>query len=515
MDDRLHNLCDLFVSDLREGAGLHDYDGQIQDLSPSGVTSALARIGGGAHGRHRTTSASTPLEDPHDEAHLAAFERSAQVFFGDLELHRSNPLVHIGNLDLAGYDREYAPLVERQEAKRAHLAQWPDAVDMAVQSLDRVAAPVASALLGAARGLAAGIGGIGATEEVVAAATAAHGRLVAHLEGFAANGSPDISLGAAALAELMGSVEATTVDVDKLAEQADSERDRLTLILRENCAHIEPGTDAAEVVARLLADHPDADGIISEAQAQVDEVIAFTREHELVPYNDGECIVAPAPESRRWAMAMMAWAAPEEPDAASYYWVTPPELSWPAERIEDWLQIFSRTTLPLITLHEVSPGHFAHSRALRRAPSLVRRILVSPAFVEGWAHYVEELSVELGFRAGDPRVPVGMAIEALVRVTRLAAALGVHTGSMTVEDAAARFEADAFMTPAAALSEARRATFDPTYGRYTWGKLVIRDTREKARAAWGSGYSHTRFHAALLALGSPPIGLLDTAVERG
>jgi hypothetical protein len=386
---------------------------------------------------------------------------------------------------------------------------------MAVQSLDRVAAPVATTMLGPARGLAAGIAGFGAPDDVVAAATEAQARLVAHLEGFAATGSPDIALGASALAALMGSIEATTVDIVKLAEQADSERDRLMEILRENCAKLEPGADAHDVVARLLADHPDADGVISEAQAQVDEVIAFTREHELVPYNDGECIVAPAPESRRWAMAMMAWAAPEEADAASYYWVTPPDKSWPADKIEDWLQIFSRTTLPLITLHEVSPGHFAHSRALRRAPSLVRRILVSPAFVEGWAHYVEELSVDLGFRAGDPRVPVGMAIEALVRVTRLAAALGVHAGSMTVEEAAARFEADAFMTPPAAMSEAQRATFDPTYGRYTWGKLVIRDAREKARTAWGAGYSDSRFHAALLALGAPPIGLLDTAVERG
>jgi hypothetical protein len=513
MDDRLQNLCDLYISDLREGAGLHDYDGQIQDLSPSGVKSALARIGG-APGRHRTSPSSTePLADAHDEAHL--FEKAAQVYFGDLEQHRSNPLLHIGNLDLAGYDRKYAPAAQREDAKRAHLAQWPDGVEMAIESLDRVPAPVAAALLAAAKGLAAGIDGIGASADVVAAATAAHDRLVAHLVGFAADGSPDISLGAPALAALMGSIEATTVDIDKLTDQVESERARLTEILRENCGRIEPGVDPREVITRLLADHPDADGVISEAQAQVDEVIAFTRDKGLMPYNDGECIVAPAPESRRWATAMMAWAAPEEPDAPSYYWVTPPELSWPADKIEDWLQIFSRTTLPLITLHEVSPGHFAHGRVLRRAPSLVRRILVSPAFVEGWAHYVEELAVDLGFRAGDARVPVGMAIEALVRVTRLAAALGVHTGSMTVEDAAARFESDAFMTPPGALAEARRATFDPTYGRYTWGKLVIRDTRDKARAAWGSGYTDARFHAALLSLGSPPIGLLETAVERG
>ncbi|HXL20727.1 MAG TPA: DUF885 family protein, partial [Streptosporangiaceae bacterium] len=62
---------------------------------------------------------------------------------------------------------------------------------------------------------------------------------------------------------------------------------------------------------------------------------------------------------------------------------------------------------------------------------------------------------------------------------------------------------------------ARRATFDPTYGRYTWGKLEIMALRERARAAWGSGFSLQRFHSALLELGSPPLGLLDTALQRG
>ena len=66
-----------------------------------------------------------------------------------------------------------------------------------------------------------------------------------------------------------------------------------------------------------------------------------------------------------------------------------------------------------------------------------------------------------------------------------------------------------------ALSEARRATFDPTYGRYTWGKLEIMDLREQARKHWGNGFTLLRFHTALMDLGSPPLGLLGTALDRG
>jgi uncharacterized protein (DUF885 family) len=234
-----------------------------------------------------------------------------------------------------------------------------------------------------------------------------------------------------------------------------------------------------------------------------------------MPVNDGVCLVGEAPESRRWAMAMISTNAPAEPDAPSWYWITPPDESWPAEEIEEWLEVFSATTLPAITVHEVAPGHFSHHQAVRRAAGDVRRTLFSPAFVEGWAHYAEELCVEEGFLADDPRFAVGVWLEALVRVTRLASAIGVHTLGWTVEDAARRFETDTHLQGQAALSEARRATFDPTYGRYTWGKLEILRARESARAAWGAGYSVQRFHTALMDLAAPPLGLISTAIGQG
>src|SRR5438105_5002666 len=161
------------LSEAREGAGLHEYDGRVQDLSPDGVRAGLARLGG------------APEADAGDEAHLAAFEDLLRVTFGELEEHRTNPLHHIGNLDLSVYDREYAPVEERAEARRRHLAAWPDAVDAALAALDRVPAPVAESLLPPTRGLAADLDGTGASEE---AALAAHGRLVAHLERAAAEG---------------------------------------------------------------------------------------------------------------------------------------------------------------------------------------------------------------------------------------------------------------------------------------------------------------------------------------
>ena len=123
--------------------------------------------------------------------------------------------------------------------------------------------------------------------------------------------------------------------------------------------------------------------------------------------------------------------------------------------------------------------------------------------------------MEEGFCADDPRFAIGVWLEALVRVTRLACAIGVHTEGMTVAEGARRFESDTHLAGPAALSEARRASFDPTYGRYTWGKLEIMALRDRARREWAAGFSLRRFHSALLGLGSPPLGLLESAIRQG
>ena len=457
MDDltpRLRSVCDLDVAEVREYSGRHEYDGTIQDLSAAGVRAGLARMA-------EASASGPPLGDPHDEAHLAASERATRVWLGDLEMHRCNPIVHLSGLDLACYDRNYAPRRQRDEARTRHLAAWPEAIAAAVETLDRVSAPVAGALADGIRGLPAGIPA-GTDDRVREAALAAHARLVTHIDRVAAEGDPDPALGPAALTALMSSAESTPVDLGRLAERADAERDRLTARLAESCARVDPGRPPLELARELVRDHPDADGVIAAARGWTQRAIAFTGDRDLVPYHDGECRVGLAPESRRWAMAMMSPAAPGEPDAPSWYYITPPEESWPAREIEEWLEVFSATTLPGITVHEVAPGHFSHGRAMRRLTSPVRSFVVSSAFVEGWAHYAEEMAIEEGFGADEPKIAIGVWLEALVRVTRLACAIGVHTAGMTVEQAAQRFEADTHLSGPAALSEARRATFDPT-----------------------------------------------------
>jgi hypothetical protein len=164
---RLRAIWELYMPETRELAGLHEFDGQVQDLSPAGVETLLTSLGRG----EREPNA-------HDESHLSAAEAGARTAFSLAEIHRWNPLVHLANLDLACYDRDYASADERAAAKAAHLCRWPEAIDGAIESLDSVPAPVAAALLPAVRGLGENLEAVAADSATLESGRTCLGRLM-------------------------------------------------------------------------------------------------------------------------------------------------------------------------------------------------------------------------------------------------------------------------------------------------------------------------------------------------
>ena len=154
MDDltpRLRSVCDLDVAEMREYSGRHEYDGRVQDLSPDGVRAGLARLA-------QAAADGPPLDDPHDEAHLAAFAGRGPGLPrrpGDAPAQPDPAPGQPG----PGLLRPGLRPGRRSgtQARSRHLAAWPEAIDAALESLDQLSAPVADALADGIRGLAAGI----------------------------------------------------------------------------------------------------------------------------------------------------------------------------------------------------------------------------------------------------------------------------------------------------------------------------------------------------------------------
>jgi uncharacterized protein (DUF885 family) len=266
--------------------------------------------------------------------------------------------------------------------------------------------------------------------------------------------------------------------------------------------------DPVEAWRAAKEQHPAPGTLVDVAREQLDELLVFLRRQAIVTLPESEpVVVAPSPEFYRWAFASMWTPGPFETKASrAYYYLTDALPSWAPDKQEEHLRDFNLPTLWNISIHEVYPGHFVHYQYLRSVTSKVRKstFFAPMSFVEGWAHYCEQMMVEAGFRKGDHAFRLGQLAEALVRLARVVVGIRLHCEDLSVEQGMRFFRDEAFLEEATARREAERGTFDPGYVTYSIGKLMMLKLRQDFKEQEESKYSLRAFHDAVLAGGSAP-----------
>ena len=196
----------------------------------------------------------------------------------------------------------------------------------------------------------------------------------------------------------------------------------------------------------------------------------------------------------------------------AFYYVTPPDPQWDARRREEHLGFFNRYALPIISIHEAFPGHYYQLLAARRSGSRVRAALGSASFVEGWAHYCEQMMLDEGFGGNNPKFRLAQLNLALLRLCRYLVGLQMHTQGMSYEDGVEFFIREGYQARVNAEREARRGTQDPTYLVYTLGKMEILKLREEWQRQLGASFRLGEFHDRLLSYGMPPVKIVRMAL---
>jgi uncharacterized protein (DUF885 family) len=258
--------------------------------------------------------------------------------------------------------------------------------------------------------------------------------------------------------------------------------------------------------------HPQPGQLLSTAREQLGELQTFLQRNSIVSLPDDATVeVAPTPDFFRWSFASMWTPGPFETRAQrAMYYLTDVDPSWPEEKQIEHLRDFNIPTLWNISIHEVFPGHYLHYQHLRKVESKVRRsTFFAPAsYIEGWAHYCEQMMLEAGFGKKDHALKLGQLAESLVRLARFIVGIRLHTEDWSVEQGVRFFRDEAFLEESSARREAERGTFDPTYLVYTAGKLAMLKLREDWQHEQGGKPSLRAFHDALLAQGSAPFWAL-------
>ncbi len=307
-----------------------------------------------------------------------------------------------------------------------------------------------------------------------------------------------------------------------LSDRVDTPLDRLWDIgmtdLKRNQAALAQATQAfhpeinmVTVLQEVHRNHPPADRLFTAMDAHLQEARRFVEDHHLatLPTPGLPKVVEMPPFLRATCQARMNTAGPFEARTDSYLYLTSPDHSWSAEKVDQYMGYFNPGKLGTLSVHESFPGHFAADSWLRRVPSTTRRLCMSGTYIEGWAHYAEQMMVEEGFGNTDPRHRIGQLEDAILRDTRLMVAIGLHARGLGLEEAQALFVFEAHLPAVVADMEVRRASETPIdVMTYTIGKLQFLKLREDLRKKQGASFDLRRFHDAALGAGILPLKLL-------
>jgi uncharacterized protein (DUF885 family) len=515
--DRL--LDELLADDPASGRslGLHQFDGKVAPVSAAAIRARVARM---TQARADLAAVDKPALGDDDRLDLALLAAKVdQVLFQlvDLEEWRHRPQFYEDLFTVNGYlDRDYAPVAERAARLLAHeeaaLAEVPHLRENLVSPLSRA---VVETTLKNFKGFAdylrsdvpKQLKGVGTAEfqeklakvnEELARAAAA---LAEHLEKVElAKGDQSHVLGAERYKKLLRVQEGLELPLSELKKMGEED------LARNRKAY------EALLAKKVKPKRVKQEVLFEEAGKLTEAARRFVIEKHLVTIpTEDKAVVKETPQFMRWNAAFLeAPGAFETKAITAFYYITKPDPKWSRKEQEDYLP--AHGVLLATTIHEVYPGHFLQRQWEKRAPTRVQRVLGSYSFVEGWAHYGEQMMIEEGFGAADPESHLGQLSDALLRNCRVVVSLGVHTEGMTLAQAEKRFVDECHQDKAGAHQEAARATFDPGYFAYTLGKIQILALRDEAKKKLGARFDLRRFHDALLGHGTPPVPLLRERV---
>jgi uncharacterized protein (DUF885 family) len=324
------------------------------------------------------------------------------------------------------------------------------------------------------------------------------------------------ALGESLFLEMLKATERVEVSLTQLRDIGRADLERNTAGLQAACAQYAPGATLSACIERLRADKPQGP-VLEAARAQLTMLRQFIVAHDIVSIPGDEVPqVAQAPPYNRANFAYIIIPGPYEKRAAYVYNIAPPDPSWTARERDEYLP--GKARLLYTSVHEVWPGHFLQFLHANRNPSKIAALWVGYAYAEGWAHYCEEMMWEEGLGNADPEQHLGQLTDALLRDVRFLSAVGLHTGTMTVEESERMFRESAYQDPGSARQQAARGTYDPQYLKYTLGKLMIRKlrtdwvARQPAAASGDPRRFWHDFHEKFLSYGGPPIPMVRAAM---
>ena len=507
--------------------GVHTHDDLLEDLSRHGVDSEVHALSGYLRRLDEINREALTGVERLEHRMLTSHLQSRMFELEDVRTWERNPQ-HYSDILASSLAAQalftYAPATERARRVLSKLRQTPRLIQAARDNIKDAPGIFVKVGIETMRGALKFIDEelprafadlddlhlLGDVADAQTEAARAVGAYIEYLEEMAPKARGSFRLGRERFEQKLRLDEGISIPVDRLLAIATRELQETQAAFKALAGRMNGG-DPLETWARTKAEHPAPGKLVDVGREQLEELATFLERQSIISLPAGEEItVAPTPDFYRWSFASMWTPGPfETKPTRAYYYLTDADPTWPPDRQDEHLRDYNYPTLWSISIHEVYPGHFLHYQHLRRVESKTRKsIMFAPAsFVEGWAHYCEQMMIEAGFGRQEYRVKLGQLAEALIRLARFVVCIKLHAEDMSVEQGVRFFRDEAFMEEGSARREAERGTFDPTYLVYSVGKLMLLKLRQDYKQQQGKSFSLRSFHDTLLAQGTAPFWL--------
>ncbi len=323
------------------------------------------------------------------------------------------------------------------------------------------------------------------------------------------------AIGADTYAKALSANEMIDLPLDELLKVAEADRQRNEAAFQAAAKTIDATKPADAVLTSIQADHPAAAALLKSSQDALDSIRQFIVAKQIItiPASDPATVKETPPFLRSTTSASMDIPGPfETARLEAFYFMTLPDPRATPAAQEEFLKSWYYPMIANVSVHEVYPGHYVQFLYASTFPSDVRKVYGAATNTEGWAHYVEQMMIDEGFHAGDPRYRLAQLQDALLRDVRFLVGIKLHTQGMTIDEATKLFETQGHQPHPVAVLEAKRGAGDPLYGYYTMGKLMILKLRADYKQKMGADYTLQRFHDAFIRLGPLPLPLIRKAM---
>jgi uncharacterized protein (DUF885 family) len=270
-----------------------------------------------------------------------------------------------------------------------------------------------------------------------------------------------------------------------------------------------------QVLEAIGREHGKPEDLVRDTRATVDRIKTFIRENQILRLPEPDrCAVIEMPEFRRGnSLAYLDSAPPLDASAASFYAVSPPPEDWDARRVQSFLEEYNRHMLQILTIHEAYPGHYVQLEYANRTPSLIRRVLQSGPFIEGWAVYTEQTMLDQGYGDRDLALRLSQLKFYLRAVANAILDHKMHCTKMTDEEALKFLMQGAFQSEGEARLKIIRAKQSSVQlSTYFVGRMAHYRLRQQVQREMGDQFDLGRYHEAVLSHGSVPVKYLPELV---